>query len=190
LAQEATILKSHITSGRLLDIGCDLGDLFNWFPDPIWQRFGVELSPSAAAYARKTYDAQVFTGTVREAALPNAFFDLVTMIDMLYYVDDPRADLEEVKRIIKPGGLLAIEISGQGYQLMRSRGFLCWLLDHRWTRLNTDSSYLYWFSPKGLEKLLGNCGFRTNSTYIFSATTSGEFIILLLTLCFDPRVSG
>jgi 2-polyprenyl-3-methyl-5-hydroxy-6-metoxy-1,4-benzoquinol methylase len=175
LAQEAAILQNHITGGKLLDIGCDLGDLFNWFQSREWQRFGIELSPSAAAYANKTYDAQIFTGTVREATFPNAFFDLVTMLDMLYLVDDPRADLEEVKRIIKPGGLLAIEISGQRYQLMRSRGFFCWLLDHHWTRLSTDSSYLYWFSPNGLEKLLGNCGFRVNSTYIVGSPTSSSF---------------
>jgi len=174
LAQEAAILKEHITKGQLLDIGCDLGDLFTWFPNPSWHRFGVELLPSAAAYASKTYNAQVFAGTVQQANFPDAFFDLVTMIDMLYYVDDPRADLEEVKRVIKPGGLLAIELAGQTYQFLRSRGLLCWLLDHHWTRLSTDSSYLYWFSPEGLEKLLNQCGFRIAGVYIVGSPTSSS----------------
>jgi ubiquinone/menaquinone biosynthesis C-methylase UbiE len=189
LAQEAAILKNHITEGRLLDIGCDLGDLFRWFPNPSWQRFGVELLPSAAAYASKTYNAQVFTGAVQQANFTDAFFDLVTMIDMLYYVDDPRADLEEVKRIIKPGGLLAIELAGQTYQLLRSRGLLCWLLDHRWTRLSTDSSYLYWFSPDGLEKLLSICGFRIASTYIVGSPTSPSFLYNYLAEAYRTFIS-
>lgn len=180
LAQEAAILQSHITGGRFLDIGCDLGDLFNWFQSREWQRFGIELSPSAAAYANKTYDAQVFTGTVREASFQNGFFDLVTMLDMLYYVDDPRADLEEVSRILKPGGLLAIEIAGQTYQLLRSRGMLCWLLDHRWTRLHTDSSYLYWFNPSGLQRLLEKCGFRVVDWYVIPSPKSFNWAIDLL----------
>jgi SAM-dependent methyltransferase len=176
LAQEASILQNYLNGGRLLDVGCDLGDFFKWFHNPQWQRFGVEISPSAAAYAGKTYSAQVFTGTLRESAFPNAFFDLVTMLDMLYYVDNPRADLEEVSRILKPGGLLAIELAGQTYQLLRSRGLLCLLLDHRWTRLHTDSSYLYWFNPEGLKKLLKNCGFKVIDVNVVGSPTSPSLI--------------
>ena len=176
LVQEAEFIQRFISRGRILDIGCDLGDFFQQFHGPEWQRFGVELSPSAAAYANKTYNAQVFTGTVHQATFPDAFFDLVTMIDMLYYVDDPRADLKEVSRIIKPGGLLAIELAGQAYQLLRSRGVLCWFLDHRWTRLHTDSSYLYWFNTDGLKKLLGDCGFKVTVAHVVGSPTSSSLI--------------
>ena len=174
LAQEAALIQNHVREGRMLDIGCDLGDLFEWFAGPAWQRYGVEISPSAARYAAETFAAQVFTGTVHEAAFPNASFDVVTMIDMLYYVEDPRADLQEVARILKPGGLVAIEITGQSYQLRRSRGLLCWLLDHRWTRLYTDSSYLFWFGPEGLQRLLQVCGFEIVADHVIGSPVSSR----------------
>lgn len=169
LEREAGLLQQRISRGRLLDIGCDTGMLFEWFCSPEWERHGVEVSPSAAAHAAHTYQAQVFSGTVTEAKYPNTYFDLVTMIDMLYYVDNPAQDLREVARILKPDGLLAIELTGQAYQLTRSRGLLSLAIDRRWTRLQTDSAYLYWFSPLGLEKLLIQNGFEVIAWQIVSS---------------------
>ncbi|MBI5648845.1 MAG: class I SAM-dependent methyltransferase [Chloroflexi bacterium] len=156
----------------MLDIGCDLGDMFHWFPDPGWTRHGVEISPSAAKYAAQTHSAQVYSGTIREAGFPDTLFDLVTMLDMLYYVDDPSMTIKEVARILKPGGICAVEISGQSYQLMRSRGLLCWLIEQRWTRLHTDSSYLFWFTPTSLQRLLEDSGLRIIEEHVIDSPTS------------------
>ena len=156
---EAKILQTKVKRGRLLDIGCDLGDLFTWFLKPDWECFGAEISPSAAAFASRTHDVKVYPGTVINAAFKENFFDLVTVLDTFYYVDNPQKELTEIYRILKPNGICAIEIPGQKYQMLRSRGLFCWLIDRKWTRLHTDSSYLYWFSSRGLEELFKNTGF-------------------------------
>lgn len=160
----------------MLDIGCDLGDFFEWFPDPKWERYGVELSSSAADYAAKTYMAKVFTGTVQEAKYPTSSFDLVTMIDLIYYLDDPVGDLHDIRRILKPDGLLAIEATGQAYQLFRSRGPLCWLLERRWTRLHTDSAYLQWQTPQGLKQLLARSDFQIVDWYVVPSPKQSSII--------------
>lgn len=160
LAMEAKAIQQFVNSGSVLDIGCDLGDLFQWFRGPQWQRLGVEISPSAAAYASEKYDAHVFPGTLHEAAYPANSVDLVTMIDMFYYVDDPLGYLFETARILKPGGILALEFPGQSWTLLRNRGLLCFLLDRRWARLHTDSSYLFFSPPNALVQLLTSSGFE------------------------------
>jgi L-amino acid N-acyltransferase YncA len=160
LEKEASIIQRIKGKGKMLDIGCSTGAFFEYFDKTRWERYGVELSPSAAVYASETIGAQVHTGTLRSANYPDNYFDLVTMIDMFYYVDDPRSELQEVARVLHPKGLVAIEIAGQAYMLARSRGILCFLSEGRWTRLNTDSAYLYWYSPKSLEKLLNIWGLQ------------------------------
>lgn len=157
LKQETDYIQQHIQGGKLLDVGCSSGELFRFFPESSWERWGVELSPSAAEYSAKTYSARVVAGTLRSANLPAGHFDLVTMIDMMYLVDDPHAEMEEVKRILKPNGIVAIEIAGQAYMFFRSRGLVTLFMEHRWCRLTPDT-HLYWFTPIGLQRLLENIG--------------------------------
>jgi SAM-dependent methyltransferase len=174
LALEAAIVHRHVRRGRLLDVGCDTGAFFEGFPDPEWQRFGVELSASAASYAARTYKAKVFAGRARELQLSTAFFDVVTMIDMLYYAEDPRAELSEALRVLKPGGLLVIEFAGQAWSLQRGRGLASLLIDGRWSRLHSDSSYLYWFTPEALETLLMRSGFDVIARHVIPGPSTSR----------------
>ncbi len=174
LERIATILKGYLSGGNLLDVGCDLGDLFEYFRDASWKNYGVELSPSAAEYASKTYGANVHAGFITQAGFPDAFFDLVTMLDMFYHLEDPRGDLEEVARIIKPGGYLAIEVSGLSYYLLRSIGLVSVLIDRKWTRLDSNSVYLFYFTPAGLQKLVEASGFEVISTHIVNSPISSN----------------
>jgi SAM-dependent methyltransferase len=166
LKLEAGIIQGYKDHGRLLDLGCYTGTLFEYFPELRWESHGVELSPSAAEFANKTHACKVFTGTLEAAQYPPQYFDLITLIDMLYYLDDPFAVIQETYRILKPGGTLAIEIAGQSYELWRNYGLVSWLFDRKWSRAGTDSSYLYWFGPKGLQRLLHKCGLVVSSWYV------------------------
>jgi SAM-dependent methyltransferase len=172
LADEAALIHRCIRGGRMLDIGCDLGILFKWFPSPQWQWFGVELSPSAAEYAARTHAAEVYAGTIHQTTFPDAFFDLVTMMDVLSLMDNPRAELQEVARILKPTGLLAIELSGQAYYLRRIHGLLCLLVDHRWTKINP--AILFWLNPESLRRLLRECGFVIKEAHVISSPVSSS----------------
>jgi 2-polyprenyl-3-methyl-5-hydroxy-6-metoxy-1,4-benzoquinol methylase len=174
LERIATILQRYLSGGALLDIGCDLGNLFEYFRKPEWKTYGVELSPSAAEYASNTYGAKVHSGFVSQAKFPDVFFDLVTMLDMFYHVEDPRADLKEVARILKPGGYLAIEISGQAYFMFRSIGIVSWLIDRQWSRLDTNSVYLFFFSPAGLRKLVEESGLNIKATHIINSPVTSN----------------
>jgi ribosomal protein S18 acetylase RimI-like enzyme len=157
---EAQIIQKHVCGGNLLDVGCDLGDLFEFFPRESWNRFGVELSATAAKYARETFNAEVHVGMIQNASLPRHSFNVITSLDTLYYIEDPSLEFEKYRTFLKESGVLAIEVSGQTYQLSRSRGLLCWIAEQRWTRLSTDSAYLFWPTPSGLERLLREGGFE------------------------------
>jgi SAM-dependent methyltransferase len=165
LRQEAMLMQRVVQSGEMLDVGCDLGLLFSWF-DERWRRNGVEISASAATTAAQRHGAEVFVGTIREARFQSGRFDLVSMIDMLYHVEDPRADIREAARILKPGGFLAVELSGLTYQLLRSRGPLCWLIERRWTRLRSDLIHLNWLSVPGLLSILNAEGFDVMEAHV------------------------
>jgi SAM-dependent methyltransferase len=189
LKDEARLIQHHVSSGRMLDVGCWLGTFFEFFSSHRWQRYGVEISPVAAAHASECTGATVVAGTLQEARFEESSFDLVTMIDMFYYLPDPLAELEEVRRILKPGGILAVELSGQKYQFARSRGLLCWLLEGRWTRLDTRD-HLFWPTPAGVDQLLKKAGFQSTwLPQVVSSPRSPNWLIQSLAQT-HARISG
>jgi len=160
LKREAEAVKQFKSHGSLLDVGCATGTFFENFPSADWQTFGVDTSSLGTDLAKKMQGASVYCGTIREAAYHSCFFDVITMLDTLYYSPDPYSELLEFRRILKDDGILAIEIPGYRYSLLRDKGPICWLLDGTWMRGFTKTRHLYYFSPRSLRLLLQHAGFR------------------------------
>ncbi len=160
LRKAAEAIHGLKSGGTLLDVGCATGNFFENFKPESWRLYGLDTSPLGVEIARDKYKAEVLCGTLQEAHYLPRFFDVVTVIDALYYSPDPRADLSEIHRILKDDGVLAVEIPGLRALTLRDRGPLCWLLEGRWERLFADQGILYYFSPSTMKLLLRLTGFR------------------------------
>jgi SAM-dependent methyltransferase len=160
LEREAEAVKQIVPGGNLLDLGCATGIFFDYFPAESWQLFGVDTSPLGVQQSRQHRYARIFQGSLADAQFPSDFFDVVTVLDTLYYVPDPRAELREARRILKEDGLLAVEIPGLTYTFLRTTSPTCWLLDRRASPGLADSRHLYHFSPATIRILLETAGFR------------------------------
>jgi len=160
LRREAEAVKQLVPGGNLLDLGCATGSFFGYFSSDSWQLFGVDTAGLGVRESRRNRGARVFEGSLAEACFPSRFFDVVTVLDTLYYTPDPRAELREVRRILKEDGLLAVEIPGLAYTFLRAKNPVCWLLDRRPSTGLANSHHLYHFSPATLRRLLESTGFR------------------------------
>ena len=107
-------LVSRIDAGagdRVLDVACGTGAVANEL-----RRLyecavvGVDHSPEMLAVARSRVDAAVELVEARAEALPfsDATFDGLTFTYLLRYVDDPRATMRELARVVRPKGRLAM----------------------------------------------------------------------------------
>lgn len=159
LRREAEAIKKLKSGGNLLDVGCATGTFFGNFQSTGWRLFGVDTARLGVERARSECGAAVFCGTLREAQYPSEFFDVVTWLDTIYYAPDPKAELIEINRILKPDGVLAVEIPGLNYTLLRERGPVCWLVDRKWNRGLANSLHLFYFSPRTIRAVLEATGF-------------------------------
>jgi len=99
---------------RHVDVGTGTGRILELFSDQAEEGMGVDLSREMLHVARaKLSEAGLATRFVRHAdasALPvdDGSADLVTVHQVLHYLNDPREALHECARVLAPGGLLLI----------------------------------------------------------------------------------
>lgn len=166
LHREADKIKRWLPhGGRLLDIGTASGAFLGEFADDQeWEVEGVEPSRFAARAAAERYRVQVHAGFLRDLELPNYTFDVVVSLDAFYFHPDPRSDLEEIARLLKPNGLLAIEIPGLRFRLLKNTGWLCKMIYGVPARLNAGV-HLFYYSRKTLGQMVQQFGFEEIAAY-------------------------
>lgn len=109
------------THGRILDAGCGTGGflavLANARPDLACH--GLEYNQAAAARARAKSGAAIAQGSVNALPFRDASFDAAIAADVLCHAAvDPTAALQEVKRVLRPGGRLIVNMPA--YQWLHS----------------------------------------------------------------------
>ena len=101
-------LERYRKNGRILDIGCSTGDFLAYAQDQGWQVYGSELAQHTSNIARQNLQAEVRSGSFETSGFEAAFFDVVTMWDVIEHVLDPQKFLQEAFRILRPGGALVL----------------------------------------------------------------------------------
>jgi SAM-dependent methyltransferase len=111
LNKRTRFVTSHKSSGRLLDIGCATGLFLNIIRQKDdWDVNGVEINSHAAKIARDQNGLEIFIGTLEEATYPDNYFDAVTLWDVLEHLHNPSLSLQEIRRILKPDGILVFRV--------------------------------------------------------------------------------
>jgi 2-polyprenyl-3-methyl-5-hydroxy-6-metoxy-1,4-benzoquinol methylase len=93
---------------RVLDVGCGPGLYFSKLQDlhPNISYVGVDLMP--AMLANHPANKQVAVSNILTLPFADAQFDVVMANHMLYHVEDVEGALQELRRVLKPDGMVMI----------------------------------------------------------------------------------
>ncbi|MHC5652654.1 ArsR/SmtB family transcription factor [Stappia sp.] len=98
----------------MLDLGTGTGSLLSLFSDQYEQALGLDQSHDMLAVARANIsreglkNAQVRQGDIYALNVPSESFDLITLHQVLHFLDDPGRAIQEAARVLRPGGRLLI----------------------------------------------------------------------------------
>lgn len=138
--------------GGLFDVGTATGFFLKLAQKEGWKASGSDISGYAAAEARQQ-NLKVETGQLKSLNLSSDYFDVVTLWDTFEHLDNPKYNLEIIYRILKKGGLLALNTPDTNSLFAR-------ILGKKW-HLFVPPEHLFYFNPKNLSFLLKNTGFET-----------------------------
>jgi SAM-dependent methyltransferase len=95
-------------TGRVLDIGCNVGTFLEAAARFRWKAVGVDPNPRAAEIAEKR-GFEVHRGFFDGSLAPNlSYFDAVHAGDVIEHLFAPIEFLARVRSVLRPGGLLVV----------------------------------------------------------------------------------
>ncbi len=108
--------------GDILEIGVGQGVVLKTIAERggagIRSLTGIDLSPRLIGMARVAVpQARIVEADAAHLPFADASFDLAVMVDTFQYVLDPRRVLEEVRRVLRPGGKFLVTVPNRKWIL-------------------------------------------------------------------------
>jgi ubiquinone/menaquinone biosynthesis C-methylase UbiE len=158
-------------AGRLLDLGCGEGDFIFMAKDKFEECYGVDVSSIGIERAKKISKDRSYGNNIRfyngdvDEGLPfnTSFFDVVTCIAVLEHVFNPPNVLDEIYRVLKPGGMFIVQVPNIAWLPSRFQLLVGRLPMTGGVYLGADWEHLHNFTKSILCQLLTRKGFEIQS---------------------------
>lgn len=143
-----------VPGSRILDIGTAGGAFLNAAEKYGYDAYGME--PSQFLVERgKERGLKIEQGTIENHSFAPASFDMVCLWDVIEHLPDPKSSLIEIRKLLKPGGVLLINFPDIGtWQAKLAGRRFWWIL----------SVHLHHFTRKSVMDICARTGFET---YLF-----------------------
>ena len=165
--KQAAFLLPHLRPGMsLLDCGCGSGSITVGLARAVapGQTVGVDISPmeieraQARAASLGITDVHFLVGSIYALDFASSSLDVVFSHNVLEHLADPSWALAEMRRLLKPGGIIAIRDYDIGGVLVQppERLLIDWLalLGKDWQRVSGDPRF-----ARRLPQVLSTAGF-------------------------------
>jgi 2-polyprenyl-3-methyl-5-hydroxy-6-metoxy-1,4-benzoquinol methylase len=153
------LVRRYRAGGRLLEIGAAAGHFVEAAAEAGFEPTGVEPAEALARRATERLGLPVLAGFIEEVDLPESSFDVACAWHVVEHLSDPRAALERVAAMLRPGGHLFVEVPNIASVYAQRRG-------KDWANLDIRH-HVGHYTPRALHALLERSGFSVVATETF-----------------------
>ena len=183
---KSTFERINIASNsniNILDVGCGTGGWLMYLLKKGLKGSGVEISQYYCGEARKK-GLVVINKPIEEAGLNSDEYDLVTLAHVLEHVHKLTLVFTEIKRIIKAGGILYIEVPNEItawiFILRRVLNKIGFSFKTSINYSITQSGHTNFFTPKSLRLLLEKMGWEIAKLGSYDVVIKSNIFIKVL----------
>ncbi|MCA9033841.1 MAG: class I SAM-dependent methyltransferase [Planctomycetaceae bacterium] len=136
--------------GRLLDFACAAGYFFEQAQNRGWDAHGCDIGQWANRAAKERGLKNLHVGMLDEIGFEPESFDVIYAAQVFEHLLSPKVDLANLLRLLKPGGLLYIDVPNyQTLPIMLGRDDFM---------LNEPPQHINYFTPSTLRQMLQDVG--------------------------------
>ncbi len=95
---------------KVLDVGCSVGYFLHTLKPLVKECVGIEFNTEHAEYVNEVLKIKVYTESIEKLNFPEETFDMITAYQVFEHVEDPLIFLENLKKYLKPNGVLVLEV--------------------------------------------------------------------------------
>ncbi len=146
-------------SGKLLDIGTNMGFFLRKCVQAGFEGEGVEPSPSLSKIARDNFGLKITNSYFEAAGFAAKSFDVITMIDVFEHVTNPIELLSAGREVLADDGLLAIKVPNGNYNLLKQQLAKTMKKEAQYDIWDSYEHVVH-YTPETMEKMAKKGGFR------------------------------
>lgn len=167
LHREDAVARLIPQGEKLLDMGCGSGSFLFKVKDKFKELYGVDIASNRISEAKRIKEKICKEENIRfqvadfDMALPfeDGYFDVITSIATFAYTYNPYFSIQEMKRILKKGGILILEVPNIAW-LPRRISLLLGFLPRVSNGAGWDGGHLHNFTVASLRDFLEAQGFK------------------------------
>lgn len=111
--------KFNTPKGKLLDVGSFAGKLLFFAKEQGYDPEGIEVNPKLAKFSHDKLGFKVYSGEIMDVKLPETYFLVVTIIDVLEHLVNPKKVLQNIERSLVKDGILYIKVPNYPMQIIK-----------------------------------------------------------------------
>jgi len=104
------VLRASTPARSIWDVGAGAGSMSLRFAKAGYDVTSVEPLPEGAAAIAEKQCSTVFCGSLEGLELPSHSIQIIGLFDVIEHLDDPRAMMEEVRRVLEPSGVVVLTV--------------------------------------------------------------------------------
>lgn len=145
-----------LTGKKVLDVGCGTGELCyvlkSIYPNAEYR--GIDISEVMIAKSKKRVkDIKFDVGNVQALPYEDNSFDIIVNTLSFHHYEDPQGALNEMKRVLKPGGKIYILDSIKNLRLIS-------IMPWYWDIVDSKECYSKHLFKEEFQKIFKNSGFK------------------------------
>ena len=149
-ARRIDFVRRYRSGGRLLEVGAAAGHFVAAAAAEGFEPTGVEPAAELAERASERLRLPIVAGFIEDIELPDGGFDVACAWHVVEHLSDPLEALRRIRRALRPGGHLLVEVPNLSSVYARRQG-------KRWANLDLRHHVAH-YTPAALRALLERAG--------------------------------